>query len=246
MSNPIEPNEIAAAVAELYRVFQPYRIGPDFSGCECCVDPRDTARLANTPLPELTLAELKRYSFKAITTWGDVRHFKHFLPRLFELVAKDLEGLIEFEVLLGKLEDGKWQDWPNFERAAVERFLAAIWQAELARELTCEGDGRIDTILCGLGRCFSELDPLLSVWIGADSAPACRQLAQFFLLNYDDLVGHRKLASAFWDDRHEQMIQVVSWLRSPAVYEHLFDRQVHLDDRLKMVMPLLAEWQSEP
>jgi hypothetical protein len=245
---PNQPGPILvdSAVGDLYRVFQPYRIGPDFIGCECCVDPRDTARLVQTPLPDLKLADVDSYSFNAMTTWGDVGHFKHFLPRLLELAAQDPEGFLAFEVLLGKLEYGKWRDWPHFERAAVEGFLTALWRAELARELTCEGDARIDTILCGLGQCFSDLNRFLGAWLESDSGPACRLLAQYFLLNHDALTGHRKLANAFWDDRHEQVAQVTRWLRSAAVYEHMFDRQDYLDDRLKMVVPLLAEWQSQP
>lgn len=237
--------DIATTATDLYRVFQPYRLGPDFSGCECCVEPRETLRLANTPLRELTLQDLDSYSFKAITTWGDTRHFKHFLPRLFELATADPEGFLSLEVLLSKLDYGKWEEWLDFEQKAVDRFLQALWATELARDVEYEGDDRVDMILCGLGRAYSNLNLFLAVWTSTDSASACRQLSQYFLVNYDELAGHGKLANALWDGRNAQVSQVVAWLRSPVVYEYLVDRQGHLDDRLKMAVPLMADWQSE-
>src|SRR5262245_27451164 len=113
-------------ISELYRVFKPYRLGPDFVGCSHCVDPADSDRLANTELHGLTLADLDSYSFNAMTTWGDAKHFKHFLPRLFEIASTDFNDFLSLEVLFGKLEYGKWYEWPEVEQDAVNDFLHAF------------------------------------------------------------------------------------------------------------------------
>jgi hypothetical protein len=120
------------AVAELYRVFSPYRIGGDFTGCDHCVDPAQSKYLAIKPLTELSVQDLENYAFQAMTTWGEVSHFKHFLPRLFELVMS--EGIDAFnfpETLFGKLDYGRWADWPTAERRAVENYLRHFWQSQL-------------------------------------------------------------------------------------------------------------------
>lgn len=112
--------ELDAAIEELYRVFQPYWLGPDFSGCDHCVDPKDTERLATTPLRDLGVSDLEWYGFKAMTTWGEVEHFKYFLPRLFELVAIRRGDYPFLETLFSKLEYGDWASWPDNERHAVD------------------------------------------------------------------------------------------------------------------------------
>lgn len=77
------------AVNALFQVFKSYRLGDDFTGCQHCVSASDSQELAVVPLHELTVRQVDRYAFKAMTTWGTERHFKHFLPRLFELAFED-------------------------------------------------------------------------------------------------------------------------------------------------------------
>ena len=67
----------------------------------------DKSTLHSKQLRELEDEDLARYAFKAMTTWGDVNDYKHYLPRIFELSAKR-ELLVDTFVTLGKLEYGKW------------------------------------------------------------------------------------------------------------------------------------------
>lgn len=118
----------STAIVELYRVFSPYRTGDDFEGCSHCIAPAQSSYLAKMPLARLSVQDLDTYAFKAMTTWGDVSHFKHFLPRLLELVI--LEGVDAFnfvEVLFNKLDYGRWTDWPMAERKAIKAYLQAFW-----------------------------------------------------------------------------------------------------------------------
>jgi hypothetical protein len=237
---------LETTVQDLYRVFQAYRLGQDFTGCDDCVDPRESARLATIPLEKLTAEDVRRYAFKALTTWGEVPHFKHFLPRLFELAADNPDQFTSIEVLFGKLAYGRWQEWPEFEQQAVDQFMRAFWAAELSREFTHERDDRLDTALCSLGQAYDDLSPFLEQWLSTESVSSCQQLAHFFLFNYEKIVGHRELWSAYWNGRSSQVSQIIDWMRTPAVYEYLFDREEQLAGRLSIVIPLLAEWQSTP
>jgi hypothetical protein len=161
------------------------------------------------------------------------------------LAAADPDGFLSLEVLLSKLDYGKWEEWPDFEQHSVSQFLQAFWQSELGRELSSEGDDQIDTVLCGLGCACNNLSPVLDAWISTDSASACRQLAQFVLHNIDELRNHNGMANAFWNGRRDQVEQVTAWLQSATVYEYLSDRQDRLDDRLKTAVPMLAARQNE-
>ena len=95
------------ATAKLYKVFKPHRLGNDFVGCEHWVTTEDSAALASKPMRQLSVADLKRFAFKAMSTWGTVRHFKHFLPRMLELLLDNFTDFDFPEVLIRKLNYAK-------------------------------------------------------------------------------------------------------------------------------------------
>src|SRR5689334_4808434 len=82
---------LQASVENLYTVFARYPLA-EIEHCKCCVTPEENARLSAKPLRELTEADFGRYPGKAITTWGHDEDYKHFLPRLLELVLTDAGG----------------------------------------------------------------------------------------------------------------------------------------------------------
>jgi hypothetical protein len=227
-------------IDELYRVFQPYRLGPDFSGCSCCVSPADCERLANTELRDLTLADLDSYAFKAMTTWGETRHFKHFLPRLLEIAYTDFDEFLSAETLFGKLTYGEWDEWPEQERRAVNGFLREFWRSVIASEVARPGDDSIDTAICAIGNACTTIMPFLQQWTASDGPAPPRQLAQFVLLNIDDIARRQRLMNPHWDERSAQAGEVFEWLRLPATYEYLCNNQDALDGRLAQAVPALA------
>ena len=109
------------AINKLYEAFSHYRIGDDFSGCDCCVGPEHSAKLAGPLIRDLTYEDLERYSRKAISTWGNVRHFKHFLPRLLELTIEHRDDFLDLAVVFGKLKSAQLDTWPQREQNAVYR-----------------------------------------------------------------------------------------------------------------------------
>src|SRR2546430_7623713 len=96
--------------------------------CDCgCVTGDDLLRIASKPLRKLIAGDLERYAFKAITTWGEVHDFKHFLPRLLELAAEAGEvGHTAPETLLHKLAFGQWRTWPRPEVEAIETLFPTL------------------------------------------------------------------------------------------------------------------------
>jgi len=156
----IEKQALAAAIEGLYEMFSAYPLAAKIDGCPCCVSDQDESSLHRKPLHELTAEDLSRYAFKALTTWGTKNDFKHFLPRLLELVTeKDgIANEIDLAVLFGKLEYAHWNTWPARERAAVRRYLTVLWLFVLSVPMEAV---KIDEYLCAIGQAEDDMSSYL-------------------------------------------------------------------------------------
>lgn len=215
---------LCEAVAGLYAAFAHYPLAATVVGCPHCVDEGDNRIIHSRPLRELTWDELARYSWKALTTWGDSDDLRHFLPRLFELIAFEADPVeanffrypYDEEVLFGKLEYAGWRAWPAQEQAALDAYLMALWRAGLA---LYPAPTRIDTWLACIGRA-TDPAPFLAVWRASESVPALRHLADFVQEHLDIAVGAAKRFSVFWD--HPEHTQTVAaWLLDARTREQL-------------------------
>ena len=113
-------------IENLYQVFAKYRLRPDIEACPCCVTESDKERLQKKKLKELTVDDLGKYVFKAVTTWGQEYDFKHFLPRILELL-NDF-GSVRYMVFI-KLHSLEWQTWPAQEKDAIVAYLESILES---------------------------------------------------------------------------------------------------------------------
>lgn len=95
-------------------------------GCPCCVSDIDKEKIHTKQLRHLEGDDLSRYAFKAMTTWGDTDDFKHYLPRIFELLSTT-DFIVDTFVVLGKLDYGKWTTWATEEQKVIKDFLLAWW-----------------------------------------------------------------------------------------------------------------------
>lgn len=77
-----------AALEQVYRRFARYRLRQPLEACPCCITPAENALLWTVPLRQLSEEQLRRYAFKAITTWGSAEDFRYFLPRLLHLASQ--------------------------------------------------------------------------------------------------------------------------------------------------------------
>ena len=237
-------SQLAASISRLYTAVAPYRLRPHMDAYPCCVYDRDQRRVSSQSLRALTVADLEKYAFKAMSTWGDDRDFRHFLPRLFELQA--LEGLApwDVEILFGKLAYAHWRTWPEAEQRAVEEYLAAVWQYLLVSR---ESDIVIDEYLCGIAQAVDDLSPFLSVWEQGDHPTAVRNFIAFVDSNRDATqVQHGILNNPFWKGHEEQRQQVFSWLVDPLTHRRLREsRAVQTDEGLGDELARVAIWLSK-
>lgn len=209
-----ETTKLAEAVEQLYATFDRYRPRKMY-GCPCCTSDAEGERLVSTPLRSLTADNLSRYAFKAVSTWGTVEDFKHFLPRILELTAAgDFRRTVDPEVILEKPGYAEWTSWTARERAAVETFYRSLWRDLLS---TYPHPLAADECLCGIGGTMTDLRPYLSDWEADDRRAAAMHFADFVQQNLPRSFKKKpRLSNAFWGGRPVQAGQVWAWLLDPA------------------------------
>jgi hypothetical protein len=119
-------NELHIALQNVYDTFARNQRNPKMEGCPCCVGEADRSQLHRKHLRELTGDDIGRYTFKAMTTWGGIDDFRHYLPRILEL---HIEGSlwVDHFIVVGKLEYGEWKSWPEDEQEAIRALFLAWW-----------------------------------------------------------------------------------------------------------------------
>ena len=124
---------LTQSIHTLYEVFEKYPIKTKIEGCPCCISDQEESRLHTNPLHELTQEDLRPFIFASQTTIGDANDFKHFLPRILDLITK--ENFIGLpEVIIGHIKYLDFKQWPLAEQEAIEIFLLNWWNHELAIE----------------------------------------------------------------------------------------------------------------
>ena len=96
--------ELTLAVRGLYDTFARYPLPANTGPCSCCHDEAEERVLHSARLRDLTKEMLRGYACDALLTWGALHDFKHFLPRIFEIVATDDFNWPDLEVVFGKLQ----------------------------------------------------------------------------------------------------------------------------------------------
>ena len=160
-----ETVELRAAIENLYTTFAAYPLRDDTNACACCHSPEDEKRLHRKSLRKMNPNDLRLYATDALFVWGEVVDLKHFLPRIFELVAAHGAEFVDPQVVLNKLHHADWQNWPAPELRAVDRFLDVLWSCVLEGEPHEFYGEEIEDWLCGIAQAVGQLSPYLQTWI---------------------------------------------------------------------------------
>lgn len=178
MSDTASPAEIVdSAIERLYSSFAQYEpMNIASRSPYAAISDAKVAKLQSRPLRELSVSDLDRYIRSAMVTWGDVPEFKHFLPRILELVVR--EPFAIDPLVFEKLDAAEWRTWPKTEQDAVDAYIAALWRwvLTLSPDAANAGD-----LLRGLGLAGYDIERWIDVWRNDRSRTATDQLAQFVL-----------------------------------------------------------------
>lgn len=185
----------------LYAAFACYRLPADVEVCEQC-GPEWTAQdIRSTPLRSLSLPQLEAIHVMAM----DDNDFRHFFPRLIELLLADPAPVFAFD--LGRLR-GRVPSWPESERLAVHDLVDNLWQHLLAgfpAELGYFSDS--PTLIDFTYWCDEPLGPHLRRWQSLSTVAAAEHLAD--LLEYISYIGEPNEPAA--------KPVILEWLRQPII-----------------------------
>jgi len=199
-------NELEISIEELYKTFAKYPFNSTIEGCPCCVSDSDKSTLHSKPLRKLEDKDISRYAFKAMTTWGDVNDFKHYLPRIFELSSTRKLIVADF-VVLGKLEYGNWTDWDEQEKQTVLKFLNSWWKYNINNEYFDSG------FLIEINKLIKDLPKLLVNWNLDIETQGFDNYVQLIESHYYDLKSKNRRFKVF---KEEEVEILKSWIESNA------------------------------
>lgn len=198
--------ELTEAIEKLYAVFGKYSLKQKIASCPCCVEKEAEAVLHYMNLRDLSGDDLNFFAFRTMTTFGDTNDFKHFLPRLCELVSEG-ELKVNEEILFGKLVYGEWRDWERAETAALEDFFFALLRNALA-DASETGDYAIESFFAGIMIAVPDARPFFDVWFEDFSKERFRKL-NYFVFQTDCALSN---AFVHADERLRQ--RIYGWLIS--------------------------------
>jgi hypothetical protein len=218
--------ELIEAIENLYRIFEGYRLRGEMEPCPCCHLSEDGKRLRLKLLRKLGPKDLSTYAMDALYTWGNESDFKHFLPRILDLMASTEEprdGFVDPQSIFSKLVyeswcSTNWHNWPVAEQTALSNYTRAVWNAVLDSDPDELSNGAYDW-LCAFAYAENDLSFYLDQWLAAGSANAHRNLARMIV--WDGVPNAARPGRGYWAERSEQWQQLVDWLRRPEVKQKL-------------------------
>jgi hypothetical protein len=121
-------NNLAQSIENLYLTFGVYNTqGMEYCNCGC-IKEENVKKLYSKPLHQLEGNDLVSYNGSALYTWGELEHYKHFLPRILELHSQKREfATISLFDINYKLEYAEFHNWPLNEQKAIKDFILNDW-----------------------------------------------------------------------------------------------------------------------
>ncbi|MHB8879476.1 MAG: hypothetical protein ACYC8T_37765 [Myxococcaceae bacterium] len=204
-------------IATLYEVFAQYPLRPRIEGCPCCRSDADERVLHSRALRKLSSADLRDFASSSLTTRGDDLDFRHFLPRILEIIATADFDWPDLEVVFGKLGYAGWRKWPRVEQDAIDGYFEEKWRLTLA-EFPAIHDA--ETVLCSLNCADVDLAPFTSEWLTTRTEPSARHLAELVSRNAGQIAQGRGFRNAFWRPGPGQDL-LRAWLLASGVRSKL-------------------------
>jgi hypothetical protein len=191
--------KLQAAIADSYNAFAAFPLpakldtSPHRDGNEIL------ATLSSAPLRELTGEQVGPYASWAMTTVGNDRDYRHFLPRILELSVTDRACWgADPPVMANKLNVASWRSWPAQQRDAVLRFFRAAFDAVLSTRPEEYWD--FDLWFCGLVKLGDSASQTFELWRSNRSPKAALHLASFAIGQAKNLQRYGEVRGPFWED----------------------------------------------
>ena len=194
-------SDLQTTIENLYLTFSKYTTVGIYH-CDCgCIDEVNVKKLNSKPLRELETDDLISYHGSALYTWGNVEHYKHFLPRICELISVNRDfSYVTLDEFYVKLDYAEWTKWSENEQQAIKDYVIADW-IDFANKRNSEiRDNEIGTYSKFFG-----LNEVLRLWKISKTREALRNFVFFFyyhgnqILNGGLRIVDRKYTQEFLD-----------------------------------------------
>lgn len=169
-------NDLEIAIENLYETFSKYTT-EGIHYCNCgCINEDDVKKLNSKPLRELEAYDLVSYHGSALYTWGDLEHYKHFLPRICELISikRDFSQVTLYE-FQAKLEYAEWTNWPGKEQQSIVNYIIADWMDFVNKRHSEIRDTELE-----MYSKFLSMNEILNLWEISNTDEALRNFVYFF------------------------------------------------------------------
>lgn len=203
--------------------------------------------LTSAPLRELTGEQIGPYSSWAITTVGNDRDYRHFLPRIFELAVTEPVWLGAVpQVIVGKLNMATWRTWAAEQQAAVLHFFRAAFDAVVQRHPQ-GGQSAVDWF-CGIVTLGNSALLTFERWRSTSSPNAALHMASFIIDEAKDLRHQAEVRGPYWEDVSVDVRREVARLLTAErtkVFLQAAAGQVSDEDQFALLDTALAELQRQ-
>ncbi len=201
------------SIEKLYEVFGEYN-AEDMNGSPLYEDLEDwNNEILSGPLRELNQKSLSRFTGKAITTWGSVNDYKHFLPRIFELTA-ELRTPYEVWIAFDKLSIAEWQYWVEEERNSILEFMLSLW-INILNDNSEKAEVEFKDYFSSIANYYPEFTEILKIWSETESKAAMKHLSTYIIEEQEALFQRRKISG--FNDKKENAQELIDWMLSEEV-----------------------------
>ncbi len=232
-------SNLQAVLENLYHTFSKYTTA-GIHHCDCgCIDPDNVKKLSSKPLRELETDDLISYHGSALYTWGDLDHYKHFLPRICELISVKRDfSYVTLDELYCKLDYAEWTNWPENEQQAIMDYVIADW-IDFANTQNSE----IRDTEIGYYSKFFGLREVLRLWQVSKTDASLRNFVYFFYYHGTQILnGGLRIA----DIKYKQ--EFLDWLKREELtskLEESFFQNEHADldyaDKASIVLQMIEQ-----
>jgi hypothetical protein len=176
-------------IKNLYETFKKYKLNGKIEKCHCgCISEEEEEKIYSKTLRILEADDIGFYSTKAISTWGNINDFKHFLPRIIEIYRTDkANGWIDLETIHNKLEEANWKDWNKSEQNIIEKIIEYDW-----RERTNQKESYIWKLDFEEYQKFFDIEYLLKLWEFPKNKMALKNFVEFFYMEGNEIISNEK------------------------------------------------------
>ncbi|MFT3986672.1 hypothetical protein [Aestuariivirga sp.] len=162
-------------------------------------------------LKKLTGDDLGYYFASAMTTIGDSRDFRYFLPRILDIATQEAgENGFQPWLIVHKLIYANWDLWPAEKRAAILDVFSSAFMSAAHRDPHEVPEAH--EWLTGLMLLEENPEPYLAVWRRGDPMPSLLQFAatvNWYCPSPGDREGIGDFSEAI---QH----RILDWLNNPA------------------------------